>query len=144
MVCWRPQVGGSPVGLVHLWTDQRIPGPVSTLVAVRTVCWRPRLAGTQQYIMPTFRIPSVRYLVKFESCIECFVNLSHESSRKESMISNDKNPYIFNRNHYYPSSNILHRKFFLLKIAGFTELLMSSLRERITISQCFSHLNLLR
>ena len=24
-----PQVGGSLVGLVHLWTDQRIPGPVS-------------------------------------------------------------------------------------------------------------------
>ncbi len=24
-----PQVGGSHVGLVHLWTDQRIPGPVS-------------------------------------------------------------------------------------------------------------------
>ncbi len=24
-----PHVGGSPVGLVHLWTDQRIPGPVS-------------------------------------------------------------------------------------------------------------------
>ncbi len=24
-----PQVGGSPVGLVHLWTDQRIPGPMS-------------------------------------------------------------------------------------------------------------------
>ena len=30
MESWlTPQVEGSPVGLVHLWTDQRIPGPVS-------------------------------------------------------------------------------------------------------------------
>ncbi len=36
-----PHVGGSPVGLVHLWTDQRIPA--------QAVRWRPRLAGTLQY-----------------------------------------------------------------------------------------------
>ncbi len=34
--------------LVHLWTDQRIPGPVSCRWA-RVVCWRPHPAGTWQY-----------------------------------------------------------------------------------------------
>ena len=41
---------GASDPLVHLWTDQRIPGPVSQVVAARAVCWRPRLAGMRQYI----------------------------------------------------------------------------------------------
>ncbi len=42
-----PKVGGPLVGLVHLWTDQRISGDQS--VAARAVRWRPSPAGTRQY-----------------------------------------------------------------------------------------------
>ncbi len=46
-----------PVGLVHLWTDQRFPNPVSCRCPEpRVVCWRPHLGGTQQYVSKIWEI----------------------------------------------------------------------------------------
>ncbi len=50
------------VGLVHLWTDQRILGPC--LVAAQAVHWRPHLTSTRQY----FHSWTTSYRNKDNSC----------------------------------------------------------------------------